>query len=364
MVMVADFDDGRHSAVDFLDASPGRAIMKQQYIVRRGVGGAADGARIVNATVAHLQAAVGDGADGAPDGSALGPLAVGHYYGGLVDALDALHVGDGGDGVATAAAAGSTAVAGGRLPPRPKAFEFHFDTPGYLARHRLTAAALSASQWCVPAWRPPPAPAVVLRLGEPPGGGSASTLTSDNTVDENMSPFYQWAGLPSPPGSAVGMDECDGLSSGPEGRLAPPPAWPLAVGLDAARSPFTLAAALPPDVGPSPRLWPLAPAAAAAVAAAAPPPRPPSQGVPGPAAPAAAGGAPRAAAGGSPAAAADGAPKRRRRLPPAHPSDPVRYARMLRNRESARRCNERRKRARAAAKAAASVALPPGDGAG
>jgi len=338
--------------------------MKQQYIVRRGVGGAADGARIVNATVAHLQAAVGDGADGAPDGSALGPLAVGHYYGGLVDALDALHVGDGGDGVATAAAAGSTAVAGGRLPPRPKAFEFHFDTPGYLARHRLTAAALSASQWCVPAWRPPPAPAVVLRLGEPPGGGSASTLTSDNTVDENMSPFYQWAGLPSPPGSAVGMDECDGLSSGPEGRLAPPPAWPLAVGLDAARSPFTLAAALPPDVGPSPRLWPLAPAAAAAVAAAAPPPRPPSQGVPGPAAPAAAGGAPRAAAGGSPAAAADGAPKRRRRLPPAHPSDPVRYARMLRNRESARRCNERRKRARAAAKAAASVALPPGDGAG
>lgn len=443
VALAAYFEDGSHVQFDVVEAVPnGGGVNKEQYIVRRGSGGGEGGsrARIIHATVSHMEqsAEVTEPADTSlqvpflplgEDGGMLGPLSTGHYFGGLINSLAGLRLTDDGGSAAPPplppdvqlwGPSGWASSLTDRLLLAPSMmsdapdpalspatrFELHVDTPGYVTRLRLRAAALGAAKPCVPAWRP---------LGGCNGGQQAphrrlavcaSPAASPPFPSDKTAPLLdEWSQLvPDPPPvpfpvqnavegalPALPMDWMAGVSvSGDDGNndlaaaaaaataeWAVPAAadgslptsnsggatcvafsqWAVSAVASGGLSSAATGGAAPVAAArarttattpPRDRAVPIAPAssdaaavlyaAAAAVAAST-------------AAGATVAGAPTA--GGAPSAAgAPGGSRRRGPLSPEVVANPVRYARMLRNRESARRSNERRRVARLAAKAA------------
>lgn len=450
VALSAYFEDGAHVQFDVVEAIPnGGGVNKEQYVVRRGGGHGPDGnrARIIHATVSHLEQRE-EAADQdtstlrgpfrprGEDGGMLGPLATGHYFGGVVNALAGLRLTDD-SGSATpppmpptsllrglsgwrpspvdSLLSASSLVTDAPDPALPTAtqFELHVDIPGYLTRLRLRAVALSAAKPHVPVWRPlgewgggPHSPRQRLAVCAPPPSSPSygSTLPapfpeewsrlvpdtspagrvpalppepiSVHSLVEGMLPAFpmDWAGevplngdddaaaaasadwvVPAAAESALptfvgGSAEpvvpaLSAIPTAASGRLLGPrtggaaSAAPVGARVNVATPGGVRAIPIAPAGGPASAavLYPVAVAATAA-----------SLGV----AAATAAGSTTTAGGSLPAVAATVPPRRRSHLSPEEVANPVRYARMLRNRESARRSNERRRIARLAARAA------------
>lgn len=465
LALSAFFEDGAHVQFDFVEAIPrGGGVNKEQYVVRRGRRDETGGnrARIVHATLSHMEqrAEVAEEEDAAQqgpfrpepgDGGMLGPLTTGHYFGGVVNALAGLRLTDDSGAAAPPPAeppplrpasqlwglvgwgssptdsllSASSMVSDAPDPALPTAtqFELHVDTPGYLTRLRLRAAALRTAKLRVPACRPlggwgggqqaphrrlavcaPPAaasppytsdlPAPVpdewlplvpdtLPAARPPAPpepfpmhgvmegmlaalpmdwAAAVPLDGDDVdVDDDLAAAAaaataEWA-VPAAAGCCLPTAATGGAAHLVPAQWAVPAAASRGLPIPAtggATAPAAPAGARANAIAPTGgRAIPIAPAGsaratalypAAATTAAAPPALA--------AAAAAAAGAPTAGGAPAGAAAAAGVSRRRGPLSPDAVANPVRYARMLRNRESARRSNERRRVARLAARAA------------
>ncbi|GAB0491900.1 hypothetical protein MMPV_003155 [Pyropia vietnamensis] len=458
VALSAYFEDGAHVQFDWVEAIPNSGgVNKEQYVVRRGSGRGPDKnrARIIHATVSHMEQRV-DVADQdssalrgpfrprGEDGGMLGPLATGHYFGGIVNALAGMRLTDN-SGSATpprlpptsqllglsgwrssfsdSLLSTSSMVTDASEPVLPTAtqFELHVDIPGYLTRLRLRAAALSAVKPRVPVWRP---------LGEWEGGARAPRQRLAVCAPSSTSPPYasdlptpfpeEWsrpvpdippaAPAPAPPSEPFALDSLvegvlpafpmdwaarvplngnddDGDSDLAAAAAAAKADWIIPAAAESALLTHTVDAAAsvvpaqsaipavasgrhpgPPTCGAAPAA-PIGTRACAVTSGAgralpiAPAGRPASAAVPYPAAAAltagslgvaaaTAAGTTTTASGPLPAVAATGPPRRRSHPSPDAVANPVRYARMLRNRESARRSNERRRMARLAARAA------------
>lgn len=344
LLLVTSFDEPDVLCLESLAAKEGGGVLREQCLLRREAG---DTPALLSTHVVHLAratkpppGAAASGASAATTAAAVVPptsaceqlvddLISGHYVGAVADGMAGLSLGVGppkgclnGPGEGRGGGHGR-GLAVAPVPPhplvRPKLaspvpFSFHFGHTGFATQLRLRSLAVQTVVVGVPAPRtpalclPPPPEWVV-----PTGGGGQRGGTSTAAVL-----------------GACGWGAC--MSMLPEARVAAS----LVDGNCGVDRPFAAAAA--DAAGAS---------AGDGGGASAPLPPPPTS---------------LCKTCGAPTRPAVPPPKKRRRRHPSSPLDEAAWARVLRNRESARASNERRRLARAAARAADAAAAAEGAG--